>query len=189
MNSASRIAQLAAAALAGAAVAGGSLALAAGGTRTIHGCVVRRTHQLLVQRRCARGEGSLTWAQRGPAGPVGRPGPAGPAGPQAVGAWGLIGENPSAAFVTGGQDLSAARTGVGTVSVTVTGGPCANQVSAVIATPETANSLGAAVPFVYVDHPTQPGPFLLNLGTVNGATFTHQDGVVAADVAVYCRTS
>ncbi len=183
MSTPSRIPQLVAAALTGAAVTGGGLALAARGPRPIHGCVVRRTHELLISRRCGRGQFSLTWNQRGPAGPAG---PAGPTGPQAVGAWGLIAENSTTAGVNAGQNLSAVRTGVGTVLVTITGGPCANQASAVVATPETANTLGTAAPMVYVSRAAQPGPFTLTLGLLSGNSFTPSDGVVTANVAVYC---
>ncbi|MGH2875112.1 MAG: hypothetical protein ACRDLV_02550, partial [Solirubrobacteraceae bacterium] len=57
MRTMPRIAQLALAALAGALLAGGGYALAAShGSRTIHGCVVRHSHELLIQRRCRRGQ-------------------------------------------------------------------------------------------------------------------------------------
>ncbi|MGH2873877.1 MAG: hypothetical protein ACRDL5_15630 [Solirubrobacteraceae bacterium] len=183
MRSGSRIAQLALAALAGAALTGGGLALASSGSRTIHGCVVRRTHQLLIQRRCTRSETRLTWNQRGPTGPAGR---TGATGPQAVGAWGLIGENESAAFVTSGQNLAATRTGVGTVSVTITGGPCADEESAVVVSPNTAARPGAQLPVAYTTGTAGASSFTLNLGTLIGGAFTPQDGIVGADVAVYC---
>ncbi|MGH2888585.1 MAG: hypothetical protein ACRDNJ_03055, partial [Solirubrobacteraceae bacterium] len=62
MRTMPRIAQLALAALAGALLAGGGYALAAShGSRTIHGCVVRHSHELLIQRRCRRGQSALAW--------------------------------------------------------------------------------------------------------------------------------
>jgi len=186
MRNAPRIAQLAVAALVGAALTGGGFALAASRSGTIHGCVARRTRELFVKRRCTRQQTALVWNQRGP---TGRTGPVGPAGPQAVGAWGLIGENPTAAFVTTGQNLAATRTGVGVISVTVTSGPCAGQESSVLATPESASALGTDFPVVYVNHPAQPGPFTLTVGTVHAGTFMAQDGAVAVDVAVYCRAA
>lgn len=188
MRNVPRIAQLAIAALAGAAIAGGSFALASSGSRTIHGCVLRRTHQLFVQRRCTRHETALTWNRRGPRGPAGRTGPAGPAGPQAVGAWGEVIENPTSAGLATGENLSATRTGVGTVAITVTAGPCASQLSAIVVTPDTANPLGSDTPVAYITG-RSGATFTLNLGTEHAGVFTPQDGAIGADVAVYCRTS
>ncbi|MHB1571200.1 MAG: hypothetical protein ACYC0H_18645 [Solirubrobacteraceae bacterium] len=188
MRKAPRIAQLALAALTGAAVTGGGFALAASASRTIHGCVARRTHQLFVARRCTRQQTALVWNQRGPRGPVGRTGPVGPAGPQAVGAWGLLAENSATAGFNAGQNLSVTRTGVGSVSVSVTAGPCVNQLSSIVVTPDTATFLGSAVPIAYVTGTPGATAFTVHLGTMNAGAFIPQDGTVGAAIAVYCRT-
>src|SRR5579875_2758997 len=140
MTSSAKIAQLAVAALCGALLAGSGYALASGSGKTIHGCVAKTTRVLTIQKRCGRAQTGLSWNQRGPAGP------AGPTGAGAVGAWGEISViNPTATVF--GQNLAATRTGVGTVSVSVTGGPCLNQVSSVVATPKTGPG---APPLAYV---------------------------------------
>ncbi|MGH2859179.1 MAG: hypothetical protein ACRDMJ_17025 [Solirubrobacteraceae bacterium] len=185
MQAPPRIAQFAHVALAGALLAGGGYALASGGGRTIHGCVVRHSHELLIQRRCSRGQSGLSWSQRGPAGPRGRTGATGPAGSQAVGAWGTISfTNPTASV--SGENLAVSETGVGSAAVTVTGGPCANQASAVVATPETLP--GTPPPIAYVTNESRIGSFGVTVGTLSGGTFAPQDGILVG-VAVYCRGS
>jgi hypothetical protein len=92
-----RIAQTAIAALAGIAIGGGGYALASTSTKPIHGCVVKSSHQLLVQRHCSRKERTLTWSQRGPAGPRGATGATGPAG--GASDWAkIVGDNPASVF-------------------------------------------------------------------------------------------
>jgi hypothetical protein len=100
MRHPSRIAQLALAALAGALLAGGGYALASSSTAAIHGCVSNKNHQLLIERRCGKGQSRLVWNQQGPqgrqgaAGPQGRQGVQGPVG--LTGAQGAVG---ASAFV------------------------------------------------------------------------------------------
>jgi hypothetical protein len=183
----SRIAQLAAAGLAGGLIAGGGYALASGTSKTIHGCVNKTTRVLTVQRHCTHSQTTLNWNQRGPIGATGRTGQTGPAGPQAVGAWAVISENPSAAGVIDGQNLAVTRTGVGTISVTITGGPCATQFPAIIATPEPGAVGAGDAPVAYVMQPQQPGPFTVTFGTLHAGTFTPQDSLDRINVAVYCK--
>ena len=173
-----KIAQLAGAALVGALLAGGGYALAASHqAKTIHGCINNKTRVLTVQTRCRRGQSQLRWNQRGPAGP------AGPAGPQAVGAWGSVTISAQGAAVSG-QNLAVTRTGAGTASVTITGGPCQREPSAVVATPE-AGSPGFPTPVAYVSGNAN-GQFGLVVGTFTGGAFSTQDGIPVG-VAVYCQ--
>ena len=48
---------------------GGGYAIAATNSKTIHGCVVKKSGELLVKSRCGRGQQRLVWNQQGPAGP------------------------------------------------------------------------------------------------------------------------
>jgi hypothetical protein len=93
MRHPSRIAQLALAALAGALLAGGGYALASSsGPTTIHGCVNKKTHELLIQKRCGKGQTQLVWSQQGPQGKQGATGGQGPQGVAgAIGATGAQG--------------------------------------------------------------------------------------------------
>jgi hypothetical protein len=187
MISTSKVAQLTLAALAGAAIAGGGIALASGTSNTIHGCVTRSTHQLLIQKRCTRAQTTLTFNRQGPAG---KQGPIGPAGPQAVGAWALIADNGTSAGITTGENLAVSRVGVGADSVSLTGGPCTTQgVAAVVANAETGSaSLSGAIPFAYVTRTPGALPFTVTAGYLQAGSFTATDGL-NVDVAVYCKTS
>jgi hypothetical protein len=87
MSNTPRILQLAIAVLAGALLGGGGYAIAASNSiKTIHGCVVKKGHQLLIEKHCRRDETTLTWDQKGPAGLTGARGATG-----ATGATGLAG--------------------------------------------------------------------------------------------------
>jgi hypothetical protein len=81
MKHPSRIAPLALAALAGALLAGGGYALASSSTATISGCV-SKNQQLLIKKRCAKGQTRLVWNQKGPQGKQGATGAQGPQGVQ-----------------------------------------------------------------------------------------------------------
>jgi hypothetical protein len=149
MSISPRIAQLAIAVLAGALLGGGGYAIAASSaTKTLHGCEVKKTHELLIQERCRRGQSALTWNQRGPAGATGAAGAAGAAGPQgiqgppgqnAVSAWEVVNADRS---LLSGTDLGVTHLGTGTYQLNKATGPrnCAIQV-----TPDN-NSNGVTVP-------------------------------------------
>jgi hypothetical protein len=149
MSISPRIAQLAIAVLAGALLGGGGYAIAAShATKTLHGCEVKKTHELLIQKRCRRGQSALTWNQRGPAGATGAAGAAGAAGPQgiqgppgqnAVSAWEVVNADGS---LLSGTDLGIARVATGDyqLSKATNGRNCAIQV-----TPDN-NSNGVSVP-------------------------------------------
>ena len=184
MISTRKIAQLTLAALTGAALTGG-YALASGTSNTINGCVAKNTRQLLIQKHCTRSETTLTFNRQGP---TGRQGEIGPPGPQAVGAWALIVDNATTAGIETGEDLAVTRVGVGADSVSVTGGPCANQESIVVANAEAATQLGGPVPVAYVTRTPGSQPFTVTAGLLQGGTFTPTDGM-NIDLAVYCKTS
>src|SRR5271169_4970309 len=76
-----RITRTAAMLLTGVLLGGGGYAIVSSGAPTIHGCVTK-THQLLVEKRCARGQTALTWNKQGPTGAKGTTGPPGATGPQ-----------------------------------------------------------------------------------------------------------
>jgi hypothetical protein len=67
MSNRSRIVQLAVAVGIGALLGGGGYAFAANSTNdAIHGCLTR-SHVVLIEKRCSRGETALSWNQRGTA--------------------------------------------------------------------------------------------------------------------------
>jgi hypothetical protein len=126
------------------ALAGGGFAVAAttisASTKTIVGCVNKKTHALLVESKCAKGYTKLAWNQQGPvgktgvgekgatgaAGPAGSQGPTGPAGPMgapgANGANGANGTNGTNATIaigsisTGAPGTAASVSDTGTAS-------------------------------------------------------------------------
>jgi hypothetical protein len=193
----SRIAQLAAATVAGAVLATGGYALASGTSKTIHGCVSKTTHVLTIRKRCTRSQTGLNWNQRGPAGSQGQTGQTGPAGQpgspgqDAVGAWAHIVETSTSATVTAGENINVQRATTGEIDAVITGGSCVKSQQAIIATPEPVGSTAAGnVPVAYVSQaPEGSVSFGIYLGTEQGGVFTPQDGSDDVNVAVYCATS
>ena len=98
--------------------ASGGYALAATHTKTIHGCVTR-SHQLLIQTKCARDEKSLSWNQTGPQGPQGQ---AGAAGTSPFSASGGVSTNGVAA--PNSQGFTVQPLAAGEYQVTLTGAAC-----------------------------------------------------------------
>jgi hypothetical protein len=89
--------------------------------------------------------------------------------------------------VNAGQNLAVSRVGVGDYSVSITGGPCANQLNAVVLTPEAASPLGADVPEAYAVRTSDVGgPFTVMVGDLHAGVFTPTDSL-AVDVTVYCN--
>ncbi|MHB8736896.1 MAG: hypothetical protein ACYC6M_16455 [Terriglobales bacterium] len=188
MTRPTHITQLALAVLAGGLLAGGGYALASSSAGTIHACASTRTHVLLAKNHCTRGETSLSWNTRGPIGSQGKPGATGPQGPEVVGAWGELAASASPGVNTG-QNLAISRVGVGDYSVSITGGPCATQLNAVIVTPESASALGADVPEAYAVRTSDVGgPFTVMVGDLHAGAFTPTDSL-GVDVAVYCNAA
>jgi hypothetical protein len=190
MPSLSRVAQLAAAVLAGALLATGGYALAASATKTIHACVSKTSHVLAVEKHCGKGQTTLTWNQQGPAGQAGRTGATGPAGPDVVGAFGIIAFDPGA-HVSGvtSENLAVTSTGTGTAVVNLTGGPCVNQTPTITATAQTAT--GGSPALAYVSGPPNGSPsssFGVTVGSLTSGGFAPQDGI-SVHVAVYCKVS
>jgi hypothetical protein len=184
MTPPTKIAQLAAAALAGGLLAGGGYALASGSTKTIHACANKSTHVLTLQKHCSRTATGVSWNARGPQGPRGKTGMTGPVGPQPVAAFGIISFGVSGPSVVG-QNLTASQTGPGAIQVTVTGGVCSGQSATPVVTPFGPGTGSGALAFLT----GAPGanPFGITVGTLTAGTFTPEN--TALSVAVYCRPS
>jgi hypothetical protein len=152
MSNTPRMLQLAIAVLAGALLGGAGYAIAASNSsKTVHGCVLKSTHVLLVQKHCRRGQNALTWNQRGPVGPTGAKGATGATGSQGVeGAQGAPGQNAVSAWevvnadgsLASGTDLGITHEATGDYQLNkaTNGRNCAIQV-----TPDN-NSNGVTVP-------------------------------------------
>jgi hypothetical protein len=172
--------------IAGGLLAGGGYALASGDAGTIHACASKRSHVLLAKNHCTRRETSLSWNAHGPVGRQGKQGATGPQGPEVVGAWGELAASATPGVNTG-ENLAISRVSVGDYSVSITGGACANQLNAVILTPESASALGADVPEAYAVRTSDVGgPFTVMVGDLHAGAFTPTDSL-GVDVAVYCK--
>jgi hypothetical protein len=174
--------------IAGALLAGGSYALGAGSSsKTITSCVVKKTHELLVQNRCGRGESRLTWSQQGPRGVQGN---TGPQGPPAASAWARIVPGASSAIVSDGENLSVQQDGNGVFTLTA-GAPCTSGTNpSEVVTPSFFQVGVGGIPVAYVVNPNGPGTvFQVVTGTLSDAgTFTQNNGVNFS-VAVFCHQS
>jgi hypothetical protein len=187
MTAGSRLLHLTIAVLVGVLLAGGGYAVGAGtaGTATIHGCVVSRTHQLLIQRSCGRGESALVWNRQGAIGLQGQTGPQGPSG---AAAWATVLPGVSGAIVLDGQNLKVEQDGNGVFTVTV-GGSCVSDQDAEVVTPSTSDVVTSGIPAAYVVTPNGPSNvFKVVTGGISGSgSFTR--GNDPFSVAVYCKQS
>ncbi len=184
MRTSSRFLQTAIALLAGALLAGGSYALgSAGSSRTISGCVVKSTHQLLIQKRCGPGQSRLSWNQQGPQGVQGHTGPQGPA---AASAWARVVSGNGATIVTASQSVTVQADGDGVYTLT-TGGLCTSGSNpSEVITPSLGDVSTNGVPVAYVVTPNGPGNvFQVVTGGINDGTFTQANGNFS--VAVFCN--
>ena len=189
MKHRSRIAPLALATLAGALAAGGGYALASNPAPTIHGCVTR-SHQLLVQKRCAKGQTKLVWNQQGAQGLQGVQGPQGARGVSGASDWTLIGTSPVSAIVVSGNGIAVARDSVGVYTVTA-GGSCAAQNGAISVTPESGAITPGHVPEAVVVRDSNAQATLFSTFDVHiydndGGVLTPEDGITF-DVIVSCQ--
>jgi hypothetical protein len=155
--------------------AGGAFAIAATSNSTVHGCVVKKTGELLIRSRCAHGQTKLSWAQRGPAGKQGRTGNTGPAGAAPPSAWAIINGSGQAEPSDG---ITATHTGTGTYQITVTAPACANKENAPIvsisdAYPPSGHTAGA-FPVAWVEN-SLGGPFTVHTGVTVGGAFSPED--------------
>ncbi|MGA2926766.1 MAG: hypothetical protein ABSG43_12350 [Solirubrobacteraceae bacterium] len=173
-----RIAQTALATLAGALLTGGGYALASSNSQnTIKGCVVKSTHQLLIQKKCRRGQTRLAWAKDGPQGPQ---------GPPAAGAWAVIGTFTGGAGVSSGRNITVRYDTVGEYTITATG-PCANTVGAVEVNPEAPQAAAGHVPVAYATKESgTANVFDVRIFDVGPGGATPIDGL-AFDVTVNCQ--
>lgn len=151
---------------------GGGYALAATQTTTIHGCVVKRTGELLVRARCGRGQSKLTWDQQGPRGKTGAAGAPGQPPPSA---WAIVS---NAGVAEPSDGITVQRTGTGTYQVTVTAAACAGKQNAPTVTVSDSNppngQTAGAFPTAWVTD-TGVGPFTVYTGIVANGSFTATD--------------
>ncbi len=208
MRSLPRIAQLAAATLAGALLAGGGYALASGNNKTIRACADGQgVLHYAGNKRCRPGQRAITWSRQGPPGPQGPPGQQGAPGsrgaqglqgPPAASAWAMITETPGVGAQVRGQNIIATYLGNAAYSISVTGPTqeCANLEAPINVTPEdNAGPYPAGhVPVVSVSRASGPRPYA-NTWTVqlydeSGSTLTPMTelltSLVDLDVTVTC---
>jgi hypothetical protein len=146
---------------------GGGYAFAATRVKTIDGCVVKKTGELIVKSRCARGQEKLTWNQQGPAG--------------AVGATGATGASPFVASGTVAQNgvglgagFTVQESGVGEFDITLTGPTCAGNAKDNLVVSIEGDPSGEGGQFQHV----QGGPlngtdeFIVSTGNVSGGSYT-----------------
>ena len=150
-------------------LSGGGFALAATSNKTIHGCVVKKTGELLIKARCGHGQSRLVWNQQGPQGEQG------PQGAPAVNAWGVV---TAAGNVLSGQAMSVTHVSAGTYQVTVTAAACANKansptVTVLDANPPNGQSAGT-FPVSWVGGSGNQ-QFTVFTGIVAGGAFTASD--------------
>jgi hypothetical protein len=155
--------------------AGGGYAIAATSNTTVHGCVVKKTGELLIRSHCGRGQTKLNWAQRGPAGTRGRTGATGPAGVAPPSAWAIINGIGQAEPSDG---ITATHTWTGTYQITVTAPACTNKENAAVvsisdAYPPSGHTAGA-FPVAWVEN-SGVGPFTVYTGVVVSGTFSPED--------------
>jgi hypothetical protein len=150
--------------------AGGGYAVAAASKKTIHGCVNNRTHVLLVQKRCHRGERPIVWSQQGPQGTPGRP------GSSPVTAWTVVGGSGS---TVGGHGIVVQHVATGTYRVTATPAQCAQlPASSPVVTPSDSNPpaghTAGAFPVAWVGDDAG-GTFTVFTGVVSSGMFSPAD--------------
>jgi hypothetical protein len=155
---------------------GGGYAIAATQTKTIHGCVVKSTGELLIKKRCSREQTALDWTQ------VAAQDQASPS------AWALVSVPvPDTAGVSDQRNIThgmtVTNTGTGVYLVTVTAAACAKKRNDPVVSvsrpgdPEAGASYpvawvldgGFETPFVGV------GNFEVNTGVVANGQFTPAD--------------
>ncbi len=169
--------------LAGALLAGGGYAL--GSTRsskTISACVVKRSHELLIQSRCGKGETKLIWDQQGATGATGASGAPGPQGPGSPTAWG---------YVTGGGTVQGVNLSVVSVSNGVftlsAGGPCTNALNAETVTPAgdlQESNAPPVIAYTSEGNPLKPSAIEVVTGYLQNGQFVQASEDF--NIAVYC---
>ena len=152
---------------------GGGYAIAGTSTKTISGCVVRRTGELLVKNRCGKAQQKIVWDQQGPQGPAGPTGAPGQAPPSA---WAVVGSNGGANPASG---ITATLVSTGTYQITITAPSCAGkQNTPVISVDDTnppAGQTTGAFPVGWIAAASGASPFTVYTGVVAGGTFTPTD--------------
>ncbi|MGO9753840.1 MAG: hypothetical protein ACLP22_20590 [Solirubrobacteraceae bacterium] len=185
MKPSSRFLQLLTALLVGALLAGGSYALGStSSSKTVSGCVVNATHELLIQKRCGRGQSRLSWNKQGP---QGVPGNTGPQGPPAAAAWARVLSGNGGTVVQDSEDLSVQSDGDGVYTLTA-GGPCkSGSDPSEVVTPSNGDVDTNGIPVAYVVTPNGPENIfqVVTGGISNTGAFTQ--GNVDFGVAVFCH--
>lgn len=187
MKPTSRFLQLLIALLVGGLLAGGSYALGStSSNKTLSGCVVNSTHELLIQKRCGRGQSRLSWNQQGP---QGVPGNTGPQGPPAASAWARVLSGNGGTTVLDSENLSVQQEGDGVYTLTASGPCTTGSDPSEVVTPSFGDVSTNGFPVAYVVTPNGPASvFQIVIGSVtNTGTFTQANGDFS--VAVFCHQS
>jgi len=183
----SRILSLVVGVLAGALLAGGSYALGAGdSSNTIRACVVKSSHEVLIQKRCSRAESSLSWNSKGPQGVQGN---TGPQGPPAAAAWASVASGNGSTVVLDSENLSVQQDGGGVYTLTASGACTSGGNPSEVITPSFSEVSTNGIPVAYVVTPNGPeNVFQVVTGSVtNTGTFTQANEDFS--VAVFCHQS
>jgi hypothetical protein len=185
MRTSSRLLQLTAALAVGGLLAGGGYAIGASSNQTIHGCVISRSHQLLIKTHCGRGESTLVWNRQGA---PGRTGQIGPQGPPGAAAWATVSPGASGPIVLNSQNLTVKQNGNGVFTLTA-GGPCTTGRISEVVTPLADNVDPAGLPVAYVVTPTGSANVfeVVTGGLSNRGAFTQ--GNTEFNVAAFCKQS
>jgi hypothetical protein len=138
---------------------GGGYAIAATNSKTIHGCVVKKSGELLVKSRCAGGQQRLVWNQQGPA------------GPSAATAWASV--NALGFTGDGARGLKVTHVSTGVYDVKLTLAKCAMVTTAPQVTVNTAIS-APSYPSSWETFKSRT-EFTVQTGVVTGGSFTPTD--------------
>ena len=149
---------------------GGGYAIAATNSKTIHGCVVKKSGELLVKSRCGRGQQRLVWNQQGPAGPS---------------AWASV--NALGFTGTGSRGITVKHAAAGVYSLNATPAGCSKVASAPQVTVDDAISSATPGEFPEAWEAHSGGlasTFTVYTGVVINGVFTAEDE--AFNVSVPC---
>jgi hypothetical protein len=149
---------------------GGGYAIAASSTKTIRGCVVKRTGELLIQTHCTSAQRTVSWNERGPQGLAGRQGAPG------VTVWAEVSAN---GFAFQGSGISAQHVSAGTYQITITAPACAGRANAPTITVSDSNppagQTAGAFPTAWIGESVTNQQFTVFTGVVTGGVFTAGD--------------
>jgi hypothetical protein len=162
---------------------GGGYAIAASRSTTIHACVVRHTGELLLKKRCGRGQAGLVWNRQGPTGAVGATGAtgaAGPTGPQgpaaATVAATIIPGSTAVTIVPADAAVTVTRTSAGVDQILVTASACksaGSNTNVASVTPQAQPASGGGSPIA--SEQISGNNVTVYTGTLGSGGYTPQD--------------